>query len=270
MNSFSVLLSVYYKENPSYLVQALDSVFSQTVRASQVVLVKDGILTPELDDVISDFQRRYPELETVPLPHNSGLGKALDEGLKFCRYDIVARMDTDDISKPERFSKQISYLNEHPEVDVLGAWIEEFSDSPDSIRSVRRVPESNEQIYAFGKKRCPLNHPVVMFRKKAVDAVGGYQHFPLFEDYHLWVRMMLNGSHLHNLQESLLYMRNNSDLFKRRGGWSYMKKELKFERYLLDTGYIGFPCYLMNIGIRSITRMIPNGMRSKVYKMIRK
>ena len=123
---FSVLLSVYRKEQPAYLRQSLDSIFTQTLLPDEVVLVKDGPLTDALDEVAEDYCRKYPVIRVVPLSENQGLGRALNEGLKHCSYDLVARMDTDDVAKPERFEKQIAVFCAHPEMDVVGAWIDEF------------------------------------------------------------------------------------------------------------------------------------------------
>lgn len=178
---FSVLLSIYRKEQIDYLCQSLDSVFAQTLPPDEVVLVKDGSLTSELDSVISEYERLHPSLKVVP--QNVGLGRALNEGLKHCSHELVARMDTDDIAKPERFERQIKVFEEHPELDLVGAWIDEFECTSQHVLSVRRVPETSEQILAYCKSRCPVNHPVVMFRKSAVQTGGGYQHFHCFRGH---------------------------------------------------------------------------------------
>ena len=180
---FSVLLSVYRKEQPAYLRQSLDSIFTQTLQPAEVVLVKDGPLTDALDEVAEEYCRKYPVLKVVPLSENQGLGRALNEGLKYCSYDLVARMDTDDVAKPERFEKQIAVFCAHPEMDVVGAWIDEFEGSIENVISVRVLPLEHSEIRRFARKRNPVNHPVVMFRKSAVLVAGGYQHFPLFEEY---------------------------------------------------------------------------------------
>ena len=170
---FSVLISVYNKENSLSLRQSLTSVFRQKLPPTEVVLLKDGPLTEELDKVIAEYVMRYPELKIVSLPVNQGLGKALNEGLKHCSYDLVARMDTDDIAKPDRFEKQIRVFQEHPELDVVGAWIDEFEETTSNIISTRKLPEVHYDIWQFAKKRNPENHPVIMFRKQAVLAAGG-------------------------------------------------------------------------------------------------
>ena len=271
MASFSVLMSVYYKENPEYLQQALDSVFYQTLPANEVVLVEDGPLTEELCSVIEQYQEKHNELKVIALKENSGLGKALNEGLKNCSYELVARADTDDISKPQRFEKQVAYMEEYPDIDVCSASIDEFIDDTNNIVSTRALPIGHEALYKFGQKRNPINHPVSIFRKSAVEAVGGYQHFYLFEDYYLWARMMMNGAKFHNLKESLLFFRFSPDMMKRRGGWKYAMTEIKFQSTLHKIGYISLFRMLENIIIRFGVRLIPNRTRKRIYsKYLRK
>lgn len=263
---FSVLLSLYIKEQSSHLRKSLDSLFSQTLLPSEIILVKDGELTPELNAVVSDYTKRYSILKVVDLKKNQGLGKALNEGLKHCSYDLVARMDTDDIAKLNRFEKQIDVFNNHPEIDIVSSWIDEFEGDTNHILSIRKLPEFHKEIYQFAKRRNPINHPVVMFRKSSVLAAGGYKHFPLFEDYYLWVRMLMNDAKFYNLQESLLYFRSSSEMFKRRGGLNYALMELKFEQELLKIKFINKSIFIKNILIRFISRLIPNKLRTIIYK----
>lgn len=265
--SFSVLLSVYYKENPNFLEQSLLSVFNQTLKPDEVVLVEDGTLTPELYSVIEKF----PKLKTVKLKKNSGLGIALNEGLKHCSYDIVARMDTDDIAKTNRFEKQIKFLEKNPEIDLVGSWIDEFKDDVNNLVSVRSVPEKSDEIYQYCKNRCPVNHPTVVFRKQAVLKVGGYltEYFP--EDYFLWIRMLMNGSKFYNFQESLLFFRKSDDTIKKRGGWKYALDEIHIQKKIYGLGFISFPVFVKNSFIRFSVRILPLKFRRFVYdKMLRK
>lgn len=262
---FSVLLSIYKKETADHLCQCMDSIFSQTLLPNEVVLVEDGPLTPELYAEIERLQQAHPELITVPLEQNQGLGASLNVGLKHCHYDIVARMDTDDISRPERFKKQYNYLQEHPEVDVVSGWITEFVGDPTNEISIRNLPEEHDKIYKFGKIRNPINHPTVMFRKHAVEEAGGYLPFPLFEDYYLWVRMLCSGHRFHNLQESLLLFRRTPEMMLRRGGVDYAHNEISFQRTLRDMGYITTWRMIKNIIIRYGIRVVPNQIRSWFY-----
>lgn len=268
---FSVLISLYIKEQPSYLKQSLDSLLSQTLQADEIILVKDGPLTHELDAVVSDFEKRCISLKIVDLPQNQGLGRALNEGLKHCSYELVARMDTDDIAKPDRFEKQVRIFKEHPEVDICSAWMEEFLDSPDSPVSIKKIPEQHADIAFYAQSRNPINHPVAMFRKKAVLDAGGYQHFPLFEDYYLWVRMLKNGAIFYNIQESLLYFRISPDMFKRRGGWKYAQDEFRFQKTMFNMGLVSQGRFWRNVLTRFPIRIAPNKLRSWLYqKVLRK
>lgn len=261
---FSVLMSLYIKERPEYLRQSLDSIFSQTLKADEVVLMEDGPITTELKSVVKEYQNKYQELKVVSLPVNGGLGKALNEGLKYCSHNLIARMDTDDVAKPDRFKIQVDFMNKHPEIDCCSSWIEEFVDSTDNVVLIKKIPECNEEIYKFGKSRCPVNHPAVIYRKKSVISCGGYGPFP--EDYYLWGRMLKAGCVFHNLQESLVYFRFSEDVFKRRGGWKYNKSIIKLQKELYKLSYTSGFQYIRNVFIRSIVALIPNWMRSWFYK----
>lgn len=265
---FTVLLSLYYKENPLYLRLSLGSIFRQTLVPTEVILVKDGILTEELEQVLLEYQRLYSCIIVVPLSVNQGLGRALNEGLKYCSNELIARMDTDDIAKPNRFEEQVNFMLNHPEIAVVSSWIEEFESEIDNVLSIRKLPETSDAIYQYGKSRCPINHPVVMFRKSAVLQSGGYQHFPLFEDYYLWVRMLLAGFKFYNIQKSLLYFRTSSQMFERRGGIKYAVTEVKLQYLFWTNGYIGFFRMLKNDTIRFSVRLIPNRIRSFIYRRL--
>lgn len=260
---------MYCKENPDYLRLSLESVFKQTLPPDEVVLVEDGPLTEELYQVVDDFVDRHHELKIIVNEKNCGLGISLNKGLKHCSYDIVARMDTDDICKPERFANQIAFFEKHSDIDVVGAFIDEFQDDITNVVSTRKLPEMPNEIYQFGKKQSPINHPVVMFRKESVESVGGYQPYYLFEDYYLWVRMLLSGMKFYNIQESLLWFRVSPQMFKRRGGLRYVRTEVGFLWKMYQMGYVSLVKTCQNILIRFMVRIAPNYIRSKVYKCIR-
>lgn len=266
--NFSVLLSIYHKESPAFLQQCFDSILNQTLLPTEIVLVKDGPLTDELERVIDDYSSKLPKLKIVPLLNNQGLGKALNEGLKYCSYDLVARMDTDDLCKPDRFEKQINVFKECKGVDIVSSWIEEFEGDITNILSIRKLPETHSEIYSYGKKRCPINHPAVMFKKSAVLAAGGYLHLPLFEDYYLWVRMLVNGAKFYNIQESLLYFRTSEAMFMRRGGFKYALTEVKFLWIMHKIGYVNLITTIKSILIRFTVRVMPNSIRGLIYKKL--
>lgn len=263
---FSVLISVYYKEIPRYLDRALQSITDdQVLKPNEIVLVKDGPLTKELDEVIEKYHKRYPNLfKIVTLERNYGLGKALNIGLKNCTYELVARMDGDDISKPERFKKQIYIFKENPNLDILGSWIDEFieRDGEIKIRSIRKVPEKSDEISQKLKSICAFNHPTVMYRKSKVIKVGSYLQDFALEDYYLWIRLAISGANMYNIQESLLNFRITEGTSKRRGGLKLLKSDIKFQKKLYKIKFIKKSNFIKNIIIYGIYRILPNNLRS--------
>lgn len=265
MMNFSVLLSVYWKENPEWFREALSSVFNQTVRPSEVVLVEDGPLTSDLYAVVDEFVRQEGSLlKVVKLPENGGLGHALNVGLKHCSYELIARMDTDDICKPFRFERQLEVFARYPEVDICSAWVDEFEESKEHVTSRRILPETHEAIARYAKSRCPINHPVAMYKRSVILGLGGYQGFP--EDYYLWVKMLQHGCLFYNVQESLLWFRFPREVLRRRGGWRYAKDDLRAQWNFKRSGFLTWPEYLRNVAVRGMVRLLPNGLRTWIYK----
>ncbi|REA62497.1 hypothetical protein DSL64_09620 [Dyadobacter luteus] len=258
---FSVLMSIYFRENPVFFQEALKSIMDQSVRPTEIVIVKDGPLTTELDVVLERVTQSQPDLfKVVSLPTNKGLGNALHVGISHCRCDIIARMDSDDIATRDRFEKQLSYLMSHPEVAVLGSNIEEFNGVPGDLGIVRLMPSSNDEIIKFSKLRNPMNHPSVMYRKSAVLESGSYNPELLyFEDYSLFVKMLNKGFKLHNLPETLLYFRvgNGIETIKRRSGIMYIRHELKFVTYIYNLGHLSNTELLKYLIIRIPVRILP-------------
>lgn len=265
---FSVLMSVYYKEKASYLDDALNSIFSQTLKPNEVVLVEDGPLNDDLYKVIDKYKKKYKYFKTVRLKKNMGLGNALNEGLKHCSYEYVARMDTDDISMPDRFEKQIRYLEKHPEVDLIGSNIAEYDEDMINITGYRIVPESNDEIKEFMKKRNPFNHMSVIYKKGKVFEAGNYLDMPYFEDYYLWSRMAVNNCAFYNIQENLIQVRGGTNMIKRRGGKKYLSCIKRMEYELLELKIIKKREYYINLLVRSICALIPNRIRKLIYKKV--
>ncbi len=264
---FSVLMSVYYQEKAEYLNDSLSSIFSQTYPAEQVVLVCDGLLTASLDEVIASYEKQYPDiLQVIRKEKNEGLGLALREGLEHCRNEWVSRMDADDLSLPNRFEKQIAYIQAHPETDVLGTSITEFNIKEGTSHFQRLLPQKQEDIEAFAKKRNPFNHVSLMFKKSVILAAGSYIDFPLFEDYHLIVRLIQHKACLHNLAESLVLVRFNNKTLSRRRGWDYFKKEYAFMKECYRLKFLSKWEFLRNISIRSILRALPMKFLFWIYR----
>lgn len=265
---FSVLISVYKKEKAEYLKRALQSVINQTLKPTEIVIVKDGPLTKELDDCIEDFQKQNSKLfKILSFKENRGLGLALRDGVKACKYEYIARMDSDDISKPDRFEKQFNYLQKHPETALLGTWITEFSKDENKPDTVTKLPCTHQEIIKFAKRRNPFRHVTVVLKKSAVIQSGNYRDFLWFEDYDLFVRILQKGYFTANIPEYLVNVKADKDMFARRGGWQYLKQDYKFQKQILKTKYIGKTDFLINIIIRSIVRIIPNKLRSYLYKI---
>ena len=265
---YSVLMSVYVKENPEYLRESIMSILQQSLPTDDFVLVCDGPLTQELDQTISEFQTQYSDIfNVVRLEKNVGLGQALNLGMQQCKHSLIARMDSDDISRSDRCHLQYTFLMEHPEIDMASGIIEEFAFSPDQVTSRRVLPELHEDILHFAKKRCPFNHPCIMYRKEAVLAAGGYQHFHLLEDYYLWVRMLISGCKSYNFQVPLLWMRTGAGMYKRRGGIKYAKSQVALLRYMKDHGFINTWEFVSSAAIRIVSSLSPAFLRKLGYSL---
>ena len=266
MEHFSVLMSVYIREQAALLDRALQSILvNQSVKPSELVLVEDGPLTDGLYHVIDKYRQIFPELISVKLPQNGGLGNALNAGMKQCRYEWIARMDSDDISLPTRFEKQLEYLETHPDTDVLGCALGEFEDNEHKVMSIKTCPVSVDSYIKF---RSPVNHPTVFFRKSSVQSAGGYQHCHFMEDYHLWIRMYAMGMQITSLQDVLYLFKMDSSTQKRRGGWHYAKSELIIQKLLLHNNLISVPRYYTNLIIRCGGKLVHRNVRAYLYKIL--
>ncbi len=267
---FSVLISVYYKENPEFFREALQSIWDdQRLKPTEIVIVKDGPLRPELDAVISVFSLRAP-VRLVTFAQNQGLGIALAKGVEACSEEIVARMDSDDISVPGRFEKQIRYLAENPEIAFISSYIAEFSTHFREITAIKAVPGSHKEIMQFSRTRNPMNHMAVMFKKQAVTDAGNYQPFPGYEDYFLWVRMLMKGYKAANIKENLVYGRVGNNMLARRKGVAFFRQELKLQRAFYRLHFIDSRTYVLNMVLRSAARLLPAFALAVVYKFLRK
>lgn len=267
----SVLMSVYYKEKPQNLKEALDSLINQTIMPNQIVIVKDGKLTDELENILEDYEKEYSDLiEVYSKTKNMGLGQALKFGIEKCKYEYIARQDSDDISVKERFEKQISYLKEHKDIDVLGGYIEEYDENLEKFLSIRKVPLTNYEICKYIKKQCPFNHGTVIMKKDTVINVGNYNSVKL-EDYDLWARMAKAKVKMENLPIILGKNRTGKTLYKKHGGRGRIKSIIEIENKLLKYGIINKMQCTINIIERSIVALMPIGIRKIIYtKIIRR
>lgn len=270
MEKYSVLMSLYAKEKPEYLRLALDSMINQTVKPDEIVLVEDGPLTDELYEVVKEYGEKYPDLFNVVINKtNLGLGPALNRGLSCCRNELVARMDTDDISKSDRCEKQLKTFEEDKELSITGGQIEEFIDRPENVSGRRIVPCSDTEIKAYMKKRCPFNHVTVMFKKSDILEVGNYQEWFWNEDYYLWIRLAISNKKFANISDILVKVRVGKEMYKRRGGRKYFKSEKDIQKLMYKNGLISYSRYLINVAERLVLQVLmPNRVRGWIFKKL--
>ena len=264
---FSVLMSVYSREHSAHLALSLQSLLNQTLPPDEIVLVKNGCLTKELDATIKVYMQWKPDLfNIISLKQDMGLSKALACGLQHCTYETVARMDSDDVSVPIRFERQLQIMSEHPHLDVVGSWAGEFVKNPSDISLIHQVPEADSEIKMMARHRDPMIHPSVMFRKHAVLQAGNYQGPAFLEDYELWIRMMQKGARFANVPEVLVLMRTGAGQYRRRGGLGYLVSEIRLQREFLQIGFISRSTYSWNILTRGGMAMLPMAIRAAVYR----
>ncbi len=264
---YSVLMSVYYKETPAYLRQSIQSMLDQTLPFSDFVLVCDGPLTSELDEVVKwAFKMMGNKLQCVRLEKNQGLGKALRTGTLYCKCPVIARMDSDDVSRPYRCELQMKKL-ESGDYAIVGGTLQEFREWPGDTGRYRRTPETPGEIRKFIKRRTPFNHAAVMYRKAAVVRAGNYLAFQGFEDYCLWVRMLKLGYEGYNLPETVLDVRIGNGMTSRRGGIAYLRSIIDFQKFLKDEGVIGTGVFIQNCLLRCGVGLMPGTLREKFYRI---
>ena len=267
---YSVLLGVYHNDKPDDFGTALESLLNQTVPTDDIVLVIDGPISGELAEVVTRFIDDYPQIHPIWLPDNVGQGRAFNQALPLCRHEIVLRMDADDISAPNRAEKQLEFLQDHPEVDLVSTALAEFSGTPDQIKTIKRVPTAHQQIVRYARRWNPINQPSAAFKKSAVLDVGGYQHFPRHEDYHLWVRMLAAGKIAANIDEPLLYYRlSPENLDRRRKGPAY-RGAVAFHLWKHKIGFAGWADTIWMIALMTIIRIMPGPIYRLIYHLKRR
>ncbi len=272
--NFSVVTSVYRNDKPEYVKKALDSVTTnQILKPDEVVLVVDGPIPDKLRNLIIDITASSPELYNIIwLPENKGLGNALRVGVEKAKYEIIARMDSDDISVPDRFEKQMAYMEGNPECDIVGGQITEFIGSESNIVGKRNVPCTHNEIFMWLKSRCPFNHMSVMMLRSKIVEVGNYMDWHFNEDYYLWIRMAEAGYRFANLPDTLVNVRVGKEMYARRGGWKYFKSEKGLQDYMLSHKMISLPRYCYNVLGRFVIQVaMPNNLRGFIFqKLFRK
>ena len=270
--AYSVLMSVYGKENSVWFKKAAESMLNQTAPPDEFVLICDGPLTEELETAVEELDRSYPGMfQILRLKENVGLGEALRQGILLCRNELVARMDSDDIACPDRCRQQLELFQKIPELAFSSGTIAEFFDerelesSETAALRLRTLPQSHEEIVSYAKKRNPMNHMAVMVKKSAVLQAGNYQSAEGLEDYDLWSRMLQLGFRAGNLKETLVWARIGNGMEQRRGGVKYAGRMARFQTLLLKRGFLSLPQYIINCCIRIPVSLLPGRIRAAVY-----
>lgn len=268
MEPYSVLMTVYGKDNPAYFSLALDSMLSQTYLAKEIVLVKDGPVTEELQRVIDEKKQAGAPIKEVSLPVNVGLGRALNEGIKQASCELIARMDSDDYSLPERCRRQAEEFEKNPSLVIIGCPVKEFVGTIDNVVGERRVPLTNEEIYRFAKTRDPFNHPTVMYRKSMVEKVGCYSDYRKNQDTDLWIRMLSAGAVCANLPEPLFRFRFDEGTYKKRKSWINTKILIEIRYNAWRSGFNSFFDFLKVAVAQLGTFILPVGFQKFIYQKL--
>lgn len=260
-------MPIYIHEKDDIFRASLDSVFNQTVMPNEVLIIADKDIPQNTRDILDEYKLKYPDIfNPVILDEPANLGKALQIGVNIAKYPVIARMDADDVARNDRFEKQISYLKEHTEIDLVGSWITEFEERPENIYAQRDLPIDSENIYNFCKFRCPVNHMTVMYRKESVLKAGNYTDRKRMEDYHLWARMLYQGCKFANIPEYLVNARAGRDLIKRRSGLDeFFKYEYTLFKEFYEMGFIDFWGFFKAVISKFILRAIPSELRAFIY-----
>ena len=267
--NYSVLLPVYKNDRPEWFRVAVDSMVKQTLPPEEIVIAVDGPVTEELDEVIREYERNTRLFSVYRFEKNEGRGAISRKSIPLCRNEYIARMDADDYSLPERCEKQMKYLARHPEVGAIGSFISEFVGEMDNIVTVRTVPETHAEIIQYAKKRQPVNHPSLIYKKSEVMAAGSYRDLPSIEDYDVIVRMLQNGTRFHNFPQSLVHMRVSGALYKRRGGTAQLKTRYRVMKGFRESGFYatGVELFCSFLPYAAMC-LLPNGGRVMVYKAV--
>ena len=261
-------MTVYIKDNPEYFALALDSMVNQTYKPDEIVIVKDGPVTKLLQRVIDVHIDAGAPIVQVQLPKNVGLGLALNEGIKVIKNELIARMDSDDYSMPERCELQVREFEKNPKLDIIGCPVKEFVGTIDSIVGERKVPLTNKEIYKFAKKRDPFNHPTVMYRKSAVEAAGCYSNYRKNQDTDLWIKMLSNHVTCMNLEKTVFLFRFDEGTYKKRKSWINTRILIEIRYKAWKTGFNSAFDFLLVAIVQMGIFVLPSGFQKCIYNRV--
>jgi glycosyltransferase involved in cell wall biosynthesis len=268
-NEFSVLMSVYIKENAEYFDLAIKSILvEQSIKPTEFVLIADGPLSIGLNSVIDKYVAEYSTFKVYRLEKNLGLGKALNYGLEKCTYEIIFRADSDDICTFHRFEKQLDFLNLNSDIDILGGAIEEFIDNPSLSINKKMLPLNNIDIVRFSKLRNPINHMTVVFKKSQITSIGSYMDLPYLEDYFLWIRAIKHGLVLHNIDDTVVKARIGNGMVERRSNRKYISSWKVLNKYMKHNKMVSSITYFRNMVAIRLFIYTPKIIKKIYYKYI--
>lgn len=268
MEKYSILTTLYAKENPRFLRQCLDSMLDQTVPPSEYVIVKDGALTEELEAVLKEYSDKYPIFKIIGLEVNSGCGPASIVGMEACSYNYVARIDSDDIALPRRCEMELEMFEKENDLVVVGSDIYEFEDDPNVITAIKKMPTEPGEIYRFGKKRNPFNHSTVMLRKDIVQEKGGYAPLRRSLDLELFTKLLLKGCKCRNIGEPLVLFRTGSARVRRKKNWTNLKCDLEVYTRNYKEKYVNLFEYLYVVFRQCVFFLMPSSLASFLYSKL--
>lgn len=266
MENYSVLTTLYKNDNPVFLKQSIDSMLVQTKATNDYVIVEDGSITKDLERVLEEYRAKYNFFHIVKLEENGGLGVALRAGLQECKNELVARLDADDLSAPERCELQLKEFEKNPELAIVGSDMYEFDEDPKKIKDIKRMPATSDQIYQYGKRRNPFNHSSVMYKKSVIESVGSYSTMRRSQDIELWSRVIFAGYKCANINKPLIYFRTDgANRVRRKKKWSNVKSDLKIFKSNYQMGYAGLFDYLYVCVYQIVFYLMPEKMANYLY-----
>lgn len=270
MENYSVLMTMYKKDNPDYAKIAIDSMLNQTLKTNDFVLVCDGPLTEELNALIEIYEKEYPSaFHVVRFEENKGLGAALRYGVTICKNDLIARMDDDDIAKLNRCEIELNVFMDNPDISIVGAYMNEFEENPNEVIRVKKVPLHQDDIVNFSKRRNPFNHSTIMFKKEDILKVGNYSEMRTNQDVDLWVRALNKGLKTKNIPESLVDFRFDAGTYQRRKNWKNVKLLIEVWKEFYHNGYCGLIDLLFVIVVQVVMFVFPKSVIEWCYNHLR-
>jgi glycosyltransferase involved in cell wall biosynthesis len=264
-SDYSVILPVYKNDKPEFFRRAIDSILNQTIKSNDIIIICDGRIPSELDKLVTNYGKE-PNVNVIRIEQPLGLWNAINVGIKNSKNELIARMDSDDISVSNRAALQLAAFDDDAALSIVGGQIAEFENSPDNVIAYRKVPTNHDDIVRFSKRRSPFNHPTVMYKKSCLLQLAGYNRLSKTEDYDLWLRMLSEGYKAKNLDQVLLYYRVNNAAISRRKSWAKTRELIKLRIKYYRVGYIKCGDMLIANAVNLFLFIMPNKVSYLFYR----